>query len=713
MKGPERIAAVLLFLLLSVKIPSIAITDFDPPFVMPNEDDVIINEFVVNPTSGKEYVELLVTRPGGADLRGWTLSDVGTRTGSTTTTEGDVTLSSSASFLSCVPQGTYVVIVLTTPSGVMNTLAEDTALDDGNNRLVLIVGVTTGMATAGTLDISTNENLQLYSGSRAAGTLIDQVLAGNNTSLVSGAAWGDGNSTTTADNVNGSTAVPSNAAVRFVPSATTVVGFQDNDTGSRFSVDANSYGSPGSKNSGVAADSAVTNPSFSSGSVPAGCYHGVTISGAVNLEGDTTIYGPLTLTADLTTGSFSLIMPGSSSSTGTGDVIGTVTRTGFVAGGNPLSFGNPFTTLGFAPASMVPSAVSITLVMSSPPDFSTAVARTYTITAAGGGSFSATLRLHYRDEELGSNVESGLALWRFDGSAWIQQTVTASDSTDNWVETSGATELSRWTLASSPPNRSPTARCRNVTISAAAGCVASASIDDGSFDPDGEPLTLQQSPPGPYPLGMTMVTLTVSDSYGASDQCTGTVTVVNHPPSAAAGLDRTVEEGSAVTLTASASDPDPGQTLTFQWRQTGGLPVTLLGADTLILEFMAPEVDGCGQRLEFEWTVKDSCGASATDALAVRVDDVQRLHDERNGNRLTLNLCRLTYTFQTLQSGVFTGPVRIRQGGTILSYESPRGSLPLLRGAVDLRRRVGVAVLVVAQGRSRRIFSLVDWDIDR
>lgn len=711
--GPKRISAVLLFLLLSVKILSISATDFDPPAVMPNEDDVVINEFVVNPTSGKEYVELLVVRPGGADLRGWTLSDVGTRTGSTSTTEGDVMLPSSASFLSCVPQGTYVVIVLTTPSTNTNTLTEDIALDDGNNRLVLIVGVTNGMATTGTLDISTNENLQVYAGSRATGTLIDQALAGNNTSFIAGATWGDNDSTTTSDNINGGSAVPSNAAVRFVPSATTVAGFQDNDTGSRFSIDANSYGSPGSKNSGVSSDSALTNPSFSGGSVPAGCYHGMTISGAANLEGDTTVYGALMLAADLTTGSFALIMPGGGSSAGTGDVIGTVTRTGFVAGGDALSFGNPFTTLSFALGSTVPSAVSITLVKSSPPDFSTAVARTYTIAATGGGSFSATLRLHYRDEELGSNVESGLVLWRFNGSAWIEHPVSASDPTNNWVETGGVTELSRWTLASSPPNRSPAVQCRDVTVSAGAGCRASASIDNGSFDPDGDPITLAQNPPGPYPLGMTMVTLTVTDSRGASDQCTGTVTVVNHPPSAAAGQDQTVEEGSVVTLTGSGTDLDQGQTLTFHWRQTSGPPVTLSGANTPMLEFTAPPVDGCNQRLEFEWTVTDSCGASATDGLAVRVDDVKRLRDERNGNGLTLNLCRSFYTFQTPQSETFTGPVRIRQGGTLLSYESPRGSSPLLRGVVDLRRRVGVAILVVGQGRSRRIFSLVDWDIDR
>ena len=68
-----------------------------------SENDVVINEFVVNPITGKEYVELLVAKPGGVNMQGWTLSDVGTRAGSTNATEGDVTLPSSASYLSRVP----------------------------------------------------------------------------------------------------------------------------------------------------------------------------------------------------------------------------------------------------------------------------------------------------------------------------------------------------------------------------------------------------------------------------------------------------------------------------------------------------------------------------------------------------------------------------------------------------------------------------------
>jgi N-acetylneuraminic acid mutarotase len=76
-------------------------------------------------------------------------------------------------------------------------------------------------------------------------------------------------------------------------------------------------------------------------------------------------------------------------------------------------------------------------------------------------------------------------------------------------------------------NNSPQAVCQNVTVSAGPNCAASASIDNGSFDPDGDAITITQDPPGPYPLGNTLVTLTVTDSNGASSQCTATVTVID------------------------------------------------------------------------------------------------------------------------------------------------------------------------------------------
>jgi hypothetical protein len=78
-----------------------------------------------------------------------------------------------------------------------------------------------------------------------------------------------------------------------------------------------------------------------------------------------------------------------------------------------------------------------------------------------------------------------------------------------------------------PPNQVPVAKAKNVTVAAGPDCTANASVDDGSFDPDGDPLVMTQSPAGPYPLGTTSVLLTVRDPRGASSQATATVTVVD------------------------------------------------------------------------------------------------------------------------------------------------------------------------------------------
>lgn len=79
----------------------------------------------------------------------------------------------------------------------------------------------------------------------------------------------------------------------------------------------------------------------------------------------------------------------------------------------------------------------------------------------------------------------------------------------------------------STPNQVPVAKAKDVTVSAGPDCTANASIDDGSFDPDGDPLVITQSPAGPYPLGTTNVLLTVMDPRGATSQASATVTVVD------------------------------------------------------------------------------------------------------------------------------------------------------------------------------------------
>jgi len=91
-----------------------------------------------------------------------------------------------------------------------------------------------------------------------------------------------------------------------------------------------------------------------------------------------------------------------------------------------------------------------------------------------------------------------------------------------------------WTIeAVSTLNRAPIARCRNVTVSANGQClgpVTPAQIDNGSSDPDGNPITLSVAPPSPYNLGTTSVTLTVTDNQGTSATCTALVTVVDTTP---------------------------------------------------------------------------------------------------------------------------------------------------------------------------------------
>jgi hypothetical protein len=81
-------------------------------------------------------------------------------------------------------------------------------------------------------------------------------------------------------------------------------------------------------------------------------------------------------------------------------------------------------------------------------------------------------------------------------------------------------------------NRAPVAYCRNVTKTAGQGgtaAVSAAEVNNGSFDPDGDAISIALSPPGPFPVGQTQVTLTVTDSKGASSSCLATVTVNPYP----------------------------------------------------------------------------------------------------------------------------------------------------------------------------------------
>jgi hypothetical protein len=113
--------------------------------------------------------------------------------------------------------------------------------------------------------------------------------------------------------------------------------------------------------------------------------------------------------------------------------------------------------------------------------------------------------------------------------------------------------------------RSPVAVCKDVASCRAT--VGAGRFDDGSYDPDGDPISVTAEPPGPYPLGVTVVDVIVSDG-SLSDTCQATVTV-NRPPEAVAG--DLVVTGDTLTCTkevqpgeldGGSTDPD-GDLLTF------------------------------------------------------------------------------------------------------------------------------------------------------
>ncbi len=138
---------------------------------------------------------------------------------------------------------------------------------------------------------------------------------------------------------------------------------------------------------------------------------------------------------------------------------------------------------------------------------------------------------------------------------------------------------------------------------------------------DGAEVTLSSAtvaqPKFTAPESPTVLTfeLTVTDSQGASDVDTVTITVTeapNAPPSAHAGEDRNVVAGLAVTLDGLASSDPEGDPLSFSWEQTDGVDVELSDPDSPQPTFTVPEG---AEVLSFMLTVDD--GREGVDTASV------------------------------------------------------------------------------------------------
>ncbi|WP_205943428.1 DUF2341 domain-containing protein [Pedobacter polaris] len=134
--------------------------------------------------------------------------------------------------------------------------------------------------------------------------------------------------------------------------------------------------------------------------------------------------------------------------TGNGIILGNINRTHAFTTGVAYAFEGPENTINFTAVSGVTS-VTVSVVKAPVSDFpfGGSISRAYTITVPNG-TYTATLRLHYEDDELNGSVESSMALWRYNGTAWVSSGKTANSTTANYVEQSGLTAITnRWTFS--------------------------------------------------------------------------------------------------------------------------------------------------------------------------------------------------------------------------------------------------------------------------
>jgi N-acetylneuraminic acid mutarotase len=181
------------------------------------------------------------------------------------------------------------------------------------------------------------------------------------------------------------------------------------------------------------------------------------------------------------------------------------------------------------------------------------------------------------------------------------------------VVTNGIPSVSSSVLVTegAAPNAPPDAVCKNITVSAGPTCTAvvnAEDVSDGSSDPeDGTNITLGISPAGPYALGETLVTLTATDSLGATDTCQATITVVDDTPPV---IDFTPADVTRVGV-CPLTNPDPTDT---------GLATAIDNCDSNVtVTYDDADSGSCPTRtITRTWTATDNYGKTSTSVQTIR-----------------------------------------------------------------------------------------------
>lgn len=160
--------------------------------------------------------------------------------------------------------------------------------------------------------------------------------------------------------------------------------------------------------------------------------------------------------------------------------------------------------------------------------------------------------------------------------------------------------------------------------------------------------------------------LAITDASGQTSKDTVAITVnrVNRAPVANAGADIATEGGSQVTLNGSASTDADGAIAKYTWVQVAGENVVLNDAAAASASFAAPAVLTEAD-LEFQLTVEDSDGATATDRVIVRLTP-------KDAPQATLHFPPAT--------GAYSGPI-ISAFGVVKTVDSSLASVTVDAGS--------------------------------
>ncbi len=187
-----------------------------------------------------------------------------------------------------------------------------------------------------------------------------------------------------------------------------------------------------------------------------------------------------------------------------------------------------------------------------------------------------------------------------------------------------------------------------------------------------------ESPDDADTNGIYAVTVEVSDgAQTGTENLTVTLTNINEAPAADAGADQTgVVPGTAVTLSGSkSSDPDTGDTLIYEWTQTGGQAGTLTDADAATATFTAPSDLSQTVTLTFTLRVTDAVGLFHEDTVTLTVNPLLTAQFENapvNHNRQTQ----------------FTVDLRFSEDVRLNSTAFGSGLLTITGGMLDSQRQL-------------------------